>query len=207
MERIFSTLKKSLFSHCVGLGFEVAQGIGHHGHGLGSGADHDVAAIGTAFVFTHLAHRRRAAFGLAHVGLAQQQRLDHLAVLVAQFDQHGGVGRRPRRQQLVAAQLRGADFFGLGRLEVRGFEQEAADLGEVGRVIIALLHPPQIVLLHEVQLIRAAFDDDGGDVIDRQVAQELQRGALPAAALPRGLVALVEQPGRRCPTPPPTPVE
>ena len=41
-----------------------------------------------------------------------------------------------------------------------------------------------LFLLDEVQLVRAAFDDDGRDVIDRQIAQEFLCGTLTASSLP-----------------------
>ena len=56
--------------------------------------------------------------------------------------------------------MRRPDFLRLNGLEVGHLEQEAADLGVVGRIIIALLDPPEVVLLDQVQLVRAALDDD-----------------------------------------------
>jgi len=84
-------------------------------------------------------------------------------------------------------QLRGPDLFTLDDLQSLDLEQKVSNLGIIGRIIVPLLHAPQIVFPDQVQLICASLEGDAGDIVDGEVAQEflphLRVAALPGSVL------------------------
>src|SRR5581483_8226241 len=126
---------------------------------------------------------------LARVLFAERDGRDGLVVLVFKIQQNAGIGPLPRQRKLQARQLRSADFLALNDLQVAGLEKKFADLGKIGRIIVAFAHAPEVILFDQVQFIRALLDADMGDVIDREgVAEQLLARALLAGAA--GFVAV-----------------
>ena len=69
-------------------------------------------------------------------------------------------------------QLRGADRLGLGDFQIAHFDEQVADLGEIGRIIVPLPHAPAVVFFGQVQIGRA-LDVNGGDIVDLEIVEEL----------------------------------
>ena len=61
---------------------------------------------------------------------------------------------------------------------------KAADLAKIRRIIIALAHPPNVVLIDQIHFIRALLEADVRDIVDREsIAQKFLPRALFAGRL------------------------
>ena len=57
-----------------------------------------------------------------------------------------GVSPLPRRRELETRQLRRPDGFALDDFHIAEFQEELADLGKIGGIIVTFAHAPEIVL-------------------------------------------------------------
>ena len=103
--------------------------------------------------------------------LPSNKRANGFAGLIVELNHHRRIAPLPLRQ-FHSRQLRRPNFLRLHNFQVARLHQEFADLRKIGRIISALAHAPQIILLHEIQFVRAVFDRDMRDVIDRKIVAE-----------------------------------
>ncbi len=102
----------------------------------------------------------------------EQQRLDDFAAAVAKFNQSRRVAPLPRREQFKPPNLRRPDLLGLHDFQIAQLQQQSADLRKVCRIIAAFLHAPEIVLLRQIDFLRAVLDDDLRDIVHLKIAEQ-----------------------------------
>ena len=87
-------------------------------------------------------------------------------------------------------QLRSADRLGLRNFQIAHFDQQIADFGEIGRIIVSLLHAPLVVFFDQVQITRA-LDVNGGDIVDLEIRQKFLAEFVPGG-VPGFLIAMAQ---------------
>ena len=152
-------------------GFDIGEGFRDKDNAVRFGPDPGEAAIGPVAA-AHVAVRRLAV-GFPRVHFAKEEDFDWFVVLAEEVHLKRGIGPLPRNEP-EPWPLGGAELFALNDFQIARLDEEVADLGIVGGVPVALTHAPEVILFDEVQFIGALFDGDAGDIVDGEIAQELQ---------------------------------
>ena len=127
----------------------------------------------------------------ANMLFAQQQGVEDLPLPVLELNQRAAVVPPfPGSSKLTRERSEGPTVSASTTLRSLQFDQEIADLAEIGRIIVAFLDAPEIVLVHHVE-VECAFDVNGRDVIGSEIGQHfvahLGLGYVP------GFLVLIEQ--------------